>query len=117
MGVIQLLPRGFTVSARHRGGTAMPSEHKDTPSAATTASTAIKLGITYHSHVNRGSITSGNKPAVRAHSCSLDSLTLPGRPHCLPENRDKNQKCDAFELVSLGKYSVCEQKSLTEMVT
>lgn len=37
MGVTHLLPKGFRVSARHRGGTAMPPEHKDTPSAAATA--------------------------------------------------------------------------------
>lgn len=88
-----------------------------TTSYSHSSSPAIKFGISYHSHVNRGhdlhSITSEHQPAVRAHRgglLSLDSLTLPGRLCCFPENRDKNQMCDALELVSLGEYSVCEQK-------
>lgn len=58
-----------------RGGTAMPPEQGHTISCSHCCSSAIKFGISYHSHVNRGrdlcSITSENK--VRAHrvGCSL----------------------------------------------
>lgn len=56
------------------------------------------------------STVSGREDSQRWLFSSLVRLTLPGRLRCFLENRDENQTHDAFVLISLGKYSACEQK-------
>lgn len=109
--LLLLLQGIYGFSQAHRDGRATSTQH--TISCSHCLLPAIKIcvpALPVTGAITRHSTVSGQEDSQRWLFSSLVRLMLPGRLHCFLENRDENQTRDALVLISLGKYSACEQK-------